>query len=388
MSDIAIVHPDLMSKGGAESVCMHAIEALEADHDLTLLTVTDPDLDELDDYYNTSTGAVDVRRVDAATRWFNAVVEKRIVDLPVPRLRLLELALFDRFVGRVAETFDLVVSTYNEYRFGVPSVQYIHHPNYYLDAFPGGPDRAGSVGRAYTRASRRVAGFDFDALSSATLLANSAWTAAEFADIYGYRPDVLHPPVDTTGFDGLAWEDRESGFVIVSRISPDKRVLQGIRIVDRLVAAGHDVHVHIVGSRTSESYGRRIESFVADRPHVHVEGELPRTDLADLVGRHRYGLHTKPFEHFGISVAELVAGGTLPFVPDSGGQREIIEDKALTYSSIDEAVRRIEAVLGSTERQHILRESLPDVVDTYGCERFERDFRGVIDRALEGPEGR
>lgn len=57
MHEIAVVHMDLMAKGGGEAVAMNTIEALQTDHDVTLLTLTDPDLSALNDYFNT---AVDV----------------------------------------------------------------------------------------------------------------------------------------------------------------------------------------------------------------------------------------------------------------------------------------------------------------------------------------
>ncbi|WP_222915013.1 hypothetical protein [Natrinema sp. SYSU A 869] len=53
MAEIGVVHMDLMSKGGGEAVNMNVLEALQDDHDVTLLTLTDPDLDELNAYFNT-----------------------------------------------------------------------------------------------------------------------------------------------------------------------------------------------------------------------------------------------------------------------------------------------------------------------------------------------
>ena len=62
MAEIGVVHMDLMSKGGGEAVSMNVLEALQDEHDVTLLTLTEPDLDELNAYFNTAVESVTVRQ--------------------------------------------------------------------------------------------------------------------------------------------------------------------------------------------------------------------------------------------------------------------------------------------------------------------------------------
>jgi hypothetical protein len=54
MAEVLVIHRNLMIKGGAEAVCMNAIEALQEDHSVTLVTTIKPDIDELNEYYQTT----------------------------------------------------------------------------------------------------------------------------------------------------------------------------------------------------------------------------------------------------------------------------------------------------------------------------------------------
>jgi glycosyltransferase involved in cell wall biosynthesis len=89
------------------------------------------------------------------------------------------------------------------------------------------------------------------------------------------------------------------------------------------------------------------------------------------------------YEHFGIAVAELVAGGTIPFVPNSGGQREIVNQlDDVTYNSVSDAVEKADTVLSDSESQKSIRKSLPNVKKRFGPERFKRAIREIVVEVL------
>ncbi|MDS0474561.1 hypothetical protein [Natrinema sp. 1APR25-10V2] len=110
-----------MSKGGGEGVCMAVLEALKADHDVELFTLTRPDFAELNRYFNTAVDPVPVRQA----RWVASALES--VDVPLYNLRN---ALLNRHVERHRDAFDLVVSTDNELSIDPPAIQYIHTPRF------------------------------------------------------------------------------------------------------------------------------------------------------------------------------------------------------------------------------------------------------------------
>jgi glycosyltransferase involved in cell wall biosynthesis len=375
MARIAVAHADLMAKGGSEAVCMNALEALQGVHEVTLLTLTSPDLNELNRYFRTEVRDVDVRR----PRW--AALLLRRVDASRGDLRN---ALLNRFVADCRDEFDLVVGTDDELSVRGPLVQYVHAPRFARLAVSKrvGEDRFRD--HLSDRLTWKFGNYDPELVRSSTLLADSGWTADVVQDAYDERPTVIHPPVDTRGFDEAAvpWGGREPGFVAVGRVAPDKDVLRNVEIVDRVRDRGHDVHLHLVGPEADDEYAREVERAAADREYVNLDGEVSRERLVELVSTHRYGLHAARHDGFSTAVAELVAGGTLPFVPDRGSQPDIVGSDDLTYGTTDEAAEQIDRVLSNSERARKLRRATPEIEDRFGKRQFHRKMREVVAEEL------
>ena len=380
MTAVGVVHLDLMSKGGGEAVAMNALEALQADYDLTLLTATEPDVPALNEYFNTD--------VDASS------LSVRLAGTLAPALHerfgvgyyVLQNALLARYARRHAEEFDLLVSTINELGLPPGSIEYVHFPFDWTVTLPYRGDIFHPTldgDSAYERLCRHVAGVTPAALRRNTVFANSEWTASAVEDAYGVRPEVLYPPVDTSEFVARPWAEREDGFVVVGRIERSKRLTEIVEVIDAVRARGHDTHLHVVGPTYDEAYRAELDSMAADREYVFVEGELPRSELVDRMCGHRYGIHGKSHEHFGMSVAELVAAGAITFVPESGGQCAIVhDDDRLTYRTFEAAVAKINRVLGDRSLQRELRSDRAEVERRFGRERFRERIAAAAAEAL------
>ena len=383
MSEIGVVHMDLMAKGGGEAVAMNVLEALQDDHEVTLLTLTDPDFAELNDYFNT---AVDPDALPVRRAGWLAPALNRTVGL---KYYILQNALLGRYARRHADEFDLLISTINELGFGTDAVQYIHFPfdwtvnldNRDVIFHPTVEDDS-----PYERLCTEVAGVTREDIASNTLFANSEWTADAVEEAYGVRPHVLHPPVDTSDFEPVPWDEREKGFTAIGRIERSKRIVELIRIVDGVRERGHDVDLHVIGPTVDEEYQKEVAGMASAREYVHLEGELPREELVERVCTHRYGLHGKRHEHFGMAVAELAAGGALPFVPSEGGQHAIVrDDDRLLYDSVDDAVEKADRVLSNPDLQRELRIGVEEIERRFGRERFRETIRAVVDGAAVTP---
>lgn len=376
MARIAVAHTDLGAKGGGEGVCMNVLAALQDCHDLALLTLASPDIAELDRYFDTDVSDVPIRRPPFV---------ERILDRSELPLYNLENALLSRFVDSVAENFDLVISTDNEISPSIPAIQYVHTPRFgrLVTSKRVGEDSFGD--HLYDRLAYRVGGFDAEEIRDSRLLTNSRWMANIVQDVYDVRPDVLYPPVDTSGLDPAPWDEREDGFVTVGRITPYKNVTQAVRIVDGVRERGHDVHHHIVGPPTDEAYATEVREMAADRDHVSVEGELRREELEAMLSTHKWGLHAKRHEHFGMAVAELVAAGAVAFAPDNGGQQDIVGERdELLYQTPEEAVEKIHRVLSDEGVRRDVRQTPGTIERRFGRDRFREEIRDVVNDELAG----
>jgi glycosyltransferase involved in cell wall biosynthesis len=359
---VAVVHNTLDLRSGADAVCLHACEALAEVHDVTLLTLSHPPLSDLNALFDTDADvAIETPPASAALgRAFSALADRTGPLLP------LRSVLLDRFVRRRDAEFDVLVSTANEFALRRPSVQYVHDPQ-----FNGRAVGEGSVGDALVS---HLAGLGDRRLpADATLLANSARTAARVRERYGRDPDVLFPPVDPIE-GGRAWDDRDPTVVVAGRIAPDKRTLDAFEVVERVRRRGHDLRLHVVGSAAPayRSYVGRVRRAAATREWATVETDVPRARLEELLTTCRYGLNLKPDEHFGMTVAEYVASGMVPFAPDSGGQVDVLGgDDDLLFGSLRAAVENVVDAVESGRRPSLPR-------DRFGRERFHDALRGYV----------
>ena len=366
MARAAVLHNTLDLRGGADAVCAHVCEALQGKHEVTLFTISKTGLATLNELFGTAAN-VAVRRPPLGRRL--ATLFSRADDRFGPQLPL-RSALLTRWFRRHADGFDVAVSTANEFALPLPSVQYVHFPQF--NAGVPGPDGTHGDGRLnglWTRiaglADRRLPG-------NATLLANSGYTASHVAARYGREPGVLHPPVDQ--IPGEPWSEREEGVVTVGRIAPDNRTLDAIRIVDGVRDRGVDLHLHLVGSAADayRSHVQRVREAVDERAYVTLHSDVSRDRLEQLLGSHRYGLNTKHGEHFGMALAEYVAAGMVAFAHDSGGQREVVDGQPdRLFDSVPEAVDRIATAVESGATPQLSP-------DQFGVDRFHRRIRGAV----------
>jgi glycosyltransferase involved in cell wall biosynthesis len=121
---------------------------------------------------------------------------------------------------------------------------------------------------------------------------------------------------------------------------------------------------------------------------VFLHENVSRGEMTELVARHRYGIHAKPDEHFGIAVAEIVKAGCIVFVPNDGGQVEIVGgDDRLLYRSAEDAVAKILRVMKDPDEQAALRRHLDSRRHLFSTEEFVRHIQDVVRQFLAERRG-
>ena len=375
---ILVVQPSLQPPGGGNAVAAWMIQALAGRYDVSVLSWKPVDLDQVNAYYGTSIRADQIRRLEMP----------RLLQRPIEAMTigavLLKASLLFRRAKRIAPDYDVVVCGHNETDFGPRCIQYIHYPSRLR------PRPATDIKWfhyrpllvAYYRAAERLAGFRGDRVREAITLANSTWTAGLMTTLYGpsMRPRVVHPPV-TAEIPDVPWDRREDGFVCVGRIAPEKELERVIDIVGRVREQIPAAHIHVAGSRGAAWYTRRIERLAAEHASwVHLHADIRRDELFQLISTHRYGIHGMREEHFGIGPAELLAGGCIVFVPNGGGQVDIVGiEPRLRYSTVGDAVESIVRVMGDPAGQAALRAYLHARRDLFGTSRFVAAIQALVE---------
>ncbi|HPW16969.1 MAG TPA: glycosyltransferase family 4 protein [Candidatus Aminicenantes bacterium] len=379
---IAVVHPGLVAGGGSEAAALGAVRALQDDYAVTLITTGRPDLAALNGKYG---AGIDPGRLETRLAAVPPGTRRRF-----DALRGFPLA---RYCRRHAREFDLMISAYNVMDFGRPGVQMIADLSFddglRREAdFPGGagepafhrPSRGRSL---YLRLARALAGDREAGWRMNRTLANSRWVARRLRDRLGLDSEVVYPPV-AGAFPAVPWSEREDGFVAVGRLVPEKRFDLIVAVLAE-VRKTRAVHLHIVGRRGRGAHGRTIEALV--RRHgdwVRFEGEMYGPELAAFLARHKYGISGRRAEPFGIAVAEMVKAGLVVWVPDCGGQVEIVDHPDLTYSGRDHAAALIGRVLSDAAAEAGLRRHLEARAGAFSAARFASEMKAVVEGALEG----
>ena len=166
-----------------------------------------------------------------------------------------------------------------------------------------------------------------------TYVINAQYTARLFEQAHGVALPVVYPPIPVpdSSFSAADWPRRDT-LAFFSRIIDYKRP----NWVINLARLHPDLRCVIMGSvpnhrrayfeslqAQARSLGLEQVTFLANPSNERVRAELART---------RYYVFPARNEHFGMTTVEAIAAGALPFVHDSGGQREIVPFENLRFS--------------------------------------------------------
>lgn len=375
---VAIVHPGLRF-GGSEAAALWTIEALKRECDVTLVSMGNVDLERLNAYYGTplAPGDFSVQRV----------------PLPVGLRHTAKFAALKgrfllRYVRSVAADFDVLISMYGPMDFGKPGIQRIAdlsfveewrlslNPTFqtWKTWFYGDT----LVRRAYLSLCDYIATVNAEAWNLNITVTNSAWSADRMLKKYGIPSKVLYAPV-SGNYPSLPYSERENGFVCLSRVSPEKCVDSIIEILQRVRQRGHNVHLHVLGGVDNSQYASKVRRLAEQYGEwVFLEGSVYGDKKRQWLAGHRFGIHGRPNEPFGIAVAEMVMAGCVVFVPNGGGQVEIVNHPALIYENSADAVEKIHAILTDEAEQEKLCTHLRQGSNSFSVNSFVEAMRCVV----------
>jgi glycosyltransferase involved in cell wall biosynthesis len=380
MKKIAIIHPE-WCWGGCEAVSSWVVEGLKEKYDITIITSRNFSVNKANSFFGTQLRPGDIRILHPPPSRFLKEGGK---------LWLLKQHLTMRYCKSIASNFDLLFSTSNEMDFGCVGIQYIHFPTHAekliqsLDQFPKKWYYKDSFLReGYRSLCWLLSGFSLEAMKQNITLVNSEWTGKMVEKAYGIKSRTVYPPV-AADIPETRWSEKEDGFVCIGRISSEKRIERIIDILSFVRKEGLNVHLHIIGPATDSRYNQVIKHMQQKNSSwIFMEGVLDRKVLHQLIAQHKYGIHGMENEHFGIAVAEMVKAGCIVFVPNGGGQIEIVGNELLTYRNVQEAVEKILSVLGSAGLQSSLQEHLSLQARHFSACHFVRQIRQILGEVLQ-----
>jgi len=363
-------------------VAVWTLQALVERYDVGVLLWQVPDWDSVNRFFGTHVDEnhVSVYQLPVSTRrWIGRIPGNHA---------LLGLSAMARYSRRLQKKhgYHLVISTANEVDFGSRGIQYIHFPAAQLPR----PDlelrwyhQIWGVMSAYRMLCRWVEGRRTERVRGNLTLCNSDYIGRMFQSLYKSTVQTLYPPVHGN-FPHIPWDQRQNGFVCISRISPEKALVEIITTVEQVRDKGWDIKLHVVGTAGPGKYADSIRGLVHKHTSwIRLHEGLTRQELVQLVATQRYGIHAMRGEHFGMAVAEMQRAGCITFAHNSGGPVEILAgDERLLYDDPAQAVVKIDAVLSDDASQRMLNQQALERGGHFSADSFMCGMRAAVQQCL------
>jgi len=217
--------------------------------------------------------------------------------------------------------------------------------------------------------------------------ANSLFTAYLTENALGVRPGVLYPPIDTELIRKYAMSNREPIVSMLARFSSSKGQDFVIEAFSKAVSiCGNEEGLELVlmgaaDDLASLSYVKHLvklsrELGISRRVRFMVNPSIDT--VYRVLGRSTAFIHVRPYEPFGIVVAEAMAAGAIPIVHKSGGPWiDIVKmgKYGLGFSNEEEAA------LGMCRAMEIakeLRDAVMERVHEFSYEAFKNRVDAIV----------
>ncbi|MFP3287427.1 MAG: glycosyltransferase family 4 protein [Acidilobus sp.] len=371
---VALTLISLTVVGGAERLTLDMYRALkELGHEVDLYTA----------HFSEGAWQVLTSGMNGIPR--PTVLGEPLIDRLFGRTVLLgKLLAASYLVGRLRPHYDLVIETQS----GVPlrwaDATYIHFPfMYFLKLYLGRQHEF-----LYEKAYDSLVALATRALVDSTkpVMTNSSWTARYIRGAYGsQRVYVVHPPVNIEELSSIGGY-RGRIVLTVSRMDWGKRVVD-IPEIAKLVP---EAEFYLVGSTSPESGPilKVLKERARGLSNFHLETNVPRKRILELMSQASIYLHPPFAEHFGIAITEAAAAGLVPVVyRDGGGWTDIASriDPSLGYANAEEAASIIRSLMSDRGRLKVLSARAREVAKGFSYEKFREKLNEVI-RELAGPK--
>jgi glycosyltransferase involved in cell wall biosynthesis len=189
--------------------------------------------------------------------------------------------------------------------------------------------------------------------------------------------EVLFPP--PAALHAQEKIEKRKAVLAVGRIARVKKWTELVSLLDQVRARGFDVGLTIVGFVEDADYHAELLRLGEKRDWFRLRANASREELTTEIAEHEFGIHIMPGEHYGMAVAEMLLGGCLTLVHDSGGQVEIVTEPELRFADTQDAVQKLSRLLGSPQERERLKAAQRKRCQAYSLEAFRDSFHRCMD---------
>ena len=260
---------------------------------------------------------------------------------------------------------------------------YIFQPNiivdsdtqfvYYLSMSPRAP---GFSGRRWAPKAKFLAYdylirhflpvYEFGEIANRCVI-NSKFTEEHFFRNFGKHIEVVYPS-NLASADGEVSRFAKDRILYLSRIEPAKRPQLFVELAEHFP----DQKFVLMGGSTNKRFLRALVRQIKERKvkNINIYADLPHVEVVSHLQKARFYIFTARDEHFGITTVEAMMHGAIPFVHDSGGQREIVPWPILRYEDHN-MIKKFADLLRLSEKELLkLRKKMERHAENFDEETF------------------
>jgi glycosyltransferase involved in cell wall biosynthesis len=378
IKSILIGHP-YWGRGGAEIATMYLIAALKDKYNVHIITRGGWDLSELNACAGT---ALEKSEIQVIYPPFSSVLKHTtggaIWD-----------GLYRRYCRIIAPKYDLCITASRVLDWGVPAVHFLtdvtwnselqkryNSSDFQLSNNSSLKNILFEIGKGIAGKSNRFP------LLLDVFVANSKWTAKISQEYCSTLINTVSPVIPGHFIKNKGTQ-REYGFVVLGRISVEKRIEDVIDILKKVRDKGFKITLKVIGNFDSSHYSNFILSKCNEESRwITCTGSIYGNEKAHILSTSKFGISGCSIEAFGIATAEMIKSGIIPFVPLGGAQKEIVSRSELIYSDIQEGVDKIIVVLQSESLQIELQEFLLNRSKIFSINIFNKSVIEIVGNEL------
>jgi glycosyltransferase involved in cell wall biosynthesis len=404
-----VIHGDFNPCGGAERLSLVTIQALlkMGIDDITLTTLTNPDLTRMTNTYGTN---------------LVSVMEK------VKKINLINLM---EELGQKQEkdhqnyNYDITINTngdaapyYNSSFSTVNAITYCHFPSTkyhiesenidYLKTDLGmasnlftddrNDEDIGNAknGTTNLQFSRRKECFEilkygyWNLMRNSTVITNSEFSRREIANALGLdNICILNPPIDIETFRNVSLMSNGADggndiILVISRIAPHKKIENAINLAKVLKDNRTGKGMKIVGNlyHYFSNYYSELKHMVLDlglTDYITFEINASLDRLISIIQQSRVYFHPMVGEPFGMAVVEAIAAGLIPVVPNEGGPAEFVPHE-YQFNTIKQAAEIIRGVFSQLPKKERIK--IRSGINKFSNSNYIEGFQSILNELL------
>lgn len=228
-------------------------------------------------------------------------------------------------------------------------------------------------------------------MRNSRVITNSEFSRKTIVNAFGLDDVyILSPPIDIKTFRNVALmangedDKRKDIILVISRIDPHKKIENAIRLAKILKNMNIGRAMKIVGNLYYyySHYYLELKQLVLDldlTDYIIFEINASLDKLLSIMQESRVYFHPMVGEHFGIAVIEAMAAGLITVVPNEGGPSEFVPQK-YHYNTIEHAAEIITHIFNQLPKAERIKIS-SDTNKFSTCNYIE-GFKTILNQML------